>query len=232
MIDTVCILAGGKATRLYPVTLQIPKSMIDINGKPFILHQLELLINKGIRKIILCLGVFGNEIKHYLSKLEKINEKLKISYSFDPEEPLGTGGAIKNALNLLPDVFWVIYGDSYLDVNMKSISNYFEERDSSGLMTVYKNRNSYDKSNVVFKDRKILKYDKKKFNRDMEYIDYGLGILKKNIFYHFGKRFDLADVYGKILSDNSLIGYEVRERFYEIGSFKGIEDLKVFLKNK
>jgi NDP-sugar pyrophosphorylase family protein len=232
MIDTICILAGGKATRLHPLTLDIPKSLIDINGKPFIIHQLEILKNNNISKIVFCLGYLGDRIEEYLSKSEFARNNFEMTYSYDPEEAPGTGGAIKNAKNLLPETFWIIYGDSYLDINFKEISDSYELSQKSALMVVYKNNNKYDISNVVFRDGLILKYNKIMYTNDMEYIDYGLGILKINAFEKFSDTFDLSDVYSDLIINNQLAGFEVSQRFYEIGSFSGIEELKLFLSKK
>jgi NDP-sugar pyrophosphorylase family protein len=229
MIDTVCILAGGKATRLYPMTLKIPKSLIDINGKPFIIRQFEILEKNRICKAVLCLGFLGEMIEKYLSESEYIRNGFEVNYSYDSDVPPGTGGAILNALPLLPEKFWIMYGDSYIDVNFKEISEYYETVNNTGLMTVYKNQNLFDKSNVLFRNGLILKYHKTNITKDMEYIDYGLGILTKSGFKDFNGRFDLSEVYQKLLLKNELAGFEVKNRFYEIGSFEGIEELKLFL---
>lgn len=232
MINTICILAGGKATRLYPMTLEIPKSLIDINGKPFIIHQLEILEKNGITKVVLCLGFLGDMIEAYLSQSEFVKNNFEIKYSYDPEKPPGTGGAIFGALELLPEKFWLMYGDSYLDINFKKISEYFESVNKYGLMTVYKNNNLYDRSNVIFENGIIVKYDKTGFSDDMKYIDYGLGILTGSAFNGFRNSFDLSEIYHKLLINHQLAGFEVNKRFYEIGSYEGIEELKVFLKQK
>lgn len=232
MIDTICILAGGKATRLHPMTLDLPKSLIDINGKPFIIHQLEIFKKNNISKIVFCLGFLGEKIEEYLSKSEFAENNFEIKYSYDPEEPPGTGGAVKYAFDHLPGTFWVIYGDSYLDINFKEISDNFESSNKSGLMTVYKNKNKFDKSNVVFSDGSIIKYDKSQYTDEMEYIDYGLGILTKAAFNNFSNKFDLSDVYSELINNNKLAGFEVKRRFYEIGSFSGIDEFKFFLKQK
>jgi N-acetyl-alpha-D-muramate 1-phosphate uridylyltransferase len=226
------LLAGGLATRLYPVTHNIPKSMIEVAGKPFIAHQLELLKKKGIEKVVICTGKLGEQIEEFVGNGEKFN--LDIKYSFDGERLLGTGGAIKKALNLIENEFFIMYGDSYLDIDFNAINKYFNRFGKLGLMTVLKNENLWDKSNVIFIDGKLIKYDKKNIIPEMNYIDFGLGILRKESFNLFENEevFDLAEMYMKMLEQNELIGYEVFNRFYEIGSFKGIEETEKFFKNK
>jgi N-acetyl-alpha-D-muramate 1-phosphate uridylyltransferase len=228
----VVILAGGLATRLYPVTHKVPKSMIEITGKPFIAHQLELLKKNGIEQVVICAGKFGEQIEDYIGDGKKFG--LEVKYSFDGDKLLGTGGALKKALNLLENAFFVMYGDSYLDIDFKAINKYFIRFNKSGLMTVLKNENLWDRSNIVFNDGKIIKYDKKFQTSEMKYIDFGLGILKKesfNLFYDMDI-FDLADLYAKLVEKDELLGYEVFNRFYEIGSFNGIEETEKYLINK
>jgi N-acetyl-alpha-D-muramate 1-phosphate uridylyltransferase len=227
MINSLCLLAGGFATRLRPHTEKIPKSLLEINGKPFIEYQLELLKKNGIENIVICAGFLGEQIQEYINK---INPDTGINFSFDGEKLLGTGGAVKKALPLLDDPFFIMYGDSYLDTDFKIINEYFLQNRKHGLMTIFKNNGKWDKSNVIFKDGKIIEYDKnKKENKD--YIDYGLGILTHEAFEDFKNEsvFDLEEVYKSLLKNNELLGYEIKERFYEIGSFEGIEETSKYL---
>ena len=229
MISEIVILAGGLATRLYPVTKEIPKSMIEIAGKPFIVYQLELLKRNGIDKVILCVGFLGEKIRDYIKDGSEFG--LKVEYSYDGDNPLGTGGAIKKALPMLGDSFFVMYGDSYLNIEFKPINEYFASENEPALMTVLENENKWDVSNVIFKDGKIVKYDKENLTDDMKYIDYGLGILSTNAFllYEGNKKFDLDDLYKDLVKKEELLGYVVEERFYEIGSPEGLEETQEYL---
>lgn len=216
------ILAGGLATRLKPITNTIPKGMLMINNKPFLQHQLELLDSKGIRNVILCVGHFGKVIEDFFgSKFQNI----QIQYSYDGDKLIGTGGAIKKAiLTYNVDVFGVLYGDSYLDINYLDIVTYFLNVNVNGLMTVFKNDNLYDKSNVIFENDRIIRYDKSGGD-DMKYIDYGFGIYRKDFFLNYSDNiFDLSKIIIQLINKNQLIGYEVFNRFHEIGSFSGIEE--------
>ncbi|MBI5401955.1 MAG: NTP transferase domain-containing protein [Ignavibacteriae bacterium] len=228
----IIILAGGLATRLYPVTHTIAKSMIKIAGKPFIAYQLELLKSKGLDNVIICAGKHGEQIQEFIKNGEEYG--LEVKYSFDGKILLGTGGAIKKALNFIENEFFIMYGDSYLDIDFQAIFKYFQSYNKLGLMTVHKNDNLWDKSNVIFKDGKLLKYNKKEYSPEMNYIDYGLGVLNKKSFDFFQNQnnFDLSELYMKLLEKEELIGYEVFDRFYEIGSFEGIKETEIFLKNK
>jgi NDP-sugar pyrophosphorylase family protein len=228
----VAILAGGLATRLRPITEKIPKSLIPVAGKPFLAHQLELLRARGIRRAVLCVGYLGEMIRRDFAAGEKFG--VKLDYSFDGDKLLGTGGAIKRALSSLGDEFFVLYGDSYLPVEYAPIAEFFHSSRKLGCMTVYRNEGKYDTSNVVFAGGEIRVYDKKAKLPEMWHIDYGLSLFKTIAFdsYSAGQTFDLAEVMGKLVREKQLAGYEVRERFYEIGSPAGLAELETLLQSK
>jgi NDP-sugar pyrophosphorylase family protein len=225
----VAILAGGLATRLRPITEKIPKALIKVAGKPFIFHQLEYLRNEGIRKVVLCLGYLCEMIEEKVGDGSKFD--LDITYSYDGDFLLGTGGSIKNALPLLDENFYVLYGDSFLPIHFSPVEESFLNSKKPALMTVILNENKWDKSNVIFKDGIILEYNKKEPKSEMKFIDYGLGILSKSLFdkYEGKVAFDLADFYHLLSIDNQLAGFEVNERFYEIGSHQGIKETELYL---
>ncbi|MCX6253821.1 MAG: sugar phosphate nucleotidyltransferase [Bacteroidia bacterium] len=232
---SIVVLAGGLANRLRPITETLPKSLFPIHGLPFVLHQLHLFNKKGITHVHFCLGYLGQLVVNLIDR-SSYKSAMNITYSFDGEKLLGTGGAIKNALSYLPEFFFVTYGDSYLDADFKEIQDVFfsVNTGNEGLITIYKNNNKYDVSNVVFKDNKIKTYSKKQLTAEMEYIDYGLGILQKKHFLcpDYDTSFDLAQIYEKLSYEGKLIGFEMQQRFYEIGSFQGIDELSNFLNKK
>jgi NDP-sugar pyrophosphorylase family protein len=225
----VAILAGGLATRLRPITEKIPKSLVPVAGKPFLAHQLELLHARGIRHAVLCIGYLGEMIQREFGDGQAYG--VRLDYSFDGPKLLGTGGALKRALPFLGDEFFVLYGDSYLPVEYRPIAEFFRRSGKLGLMTVYRNEGRYDTSNVVFHDGEIAVYDKKNRPPEMRHIDYGLSLFKASVFksYSAGQPFDLAEVMGRLVRERQLAGYEVRERFYEIGSPAGLAELESLL---
>jgi len=232
MIFPIAVLAGGLATRLRPITEKIPKSLIEINNIPFVLHQLNLFQQNGLNHVHFCLGYLGEMVKNVVDN-SIFSKTMNITYSYDGVKLLGTGGAIKNALPFVANEFFVTYGDSYLDINYKSIETRFIESasDKSGLMSVYYNSDKFDTSNAIFENNKIVLYSKKQKTIHMKYIDYGLGILRKSHFqeYNIQTNFDLSDIYEKLALTGELIGYESQKRFYEIGSLNGIKDLTKYL---
>lgn len=227
----VAILAGGLATRLRPITEKIPKSLVPVAGKPFLSHQLELLHSRGIRRAVLCIGYLGEMIQRDYGNGKEFG--VKLDYSFDGPKLLGTGGAIKRALPLLADEFFVLYGDSYLPVDYAPIAEFFHHGGKPGLMTVFRNEGKFDTSNVVFADGEIKIYDKKRKLPEMRYIDYGLSLFKARAFdpYASDQSFDLAEVMSRLVQERQLAGFEVGKRFYEIGSHAGLAELESLLKS-
>jgi N-acetyl-alpha-D-muramate 1-phosphate uridylyltransferase len=221
------ILAGGLATRLRPLTETIPKSLVPINGEPFISHQLRLLKRRGIDRVVLCVGYLGEMIEDFLGGSAF---GLDVQYSADGLVPLGTAGAIRNALPLLGEGFFTIYGDSYLTCDYASVQDAFLDSGKPGLMTVFRNEGLWDTSNVEFSQGSVLAYDKQKRTPRMRHIDYGLGIFHRSVFDQLPSGpCDLATIYQDLTARNELAAFEVAERFYETGSFGGIQELSELL---
>lgn len=227
----VAILAGGLATRLRPITETIPKALVEVAGRPFIAWQLDYLRRQHIEKVVLCLGYLGEQVQAFVGDGAAFG--LNVAYSFDGVHLLGTGGALRKALPLLGDAFFVFYGDSYLPINFQAVEYNFWHCKKSALMTLLKNRNQWDQSNVLYKDGQLIEYNKRKPRDDMSYIDYGLSILSAIELADKSdeQNFDLADVYYDLSIQNKLAGHEVFERFYEIGSHQGLSETIDFFKN-
>jgi D-sedoheptulose 7-phosphate isomerase len=221
----VAILAGGLATRLRPLTETLPKILIPVRGEPFIVHQLRLLRREGVRRVVLCLGHLGDRVRDFVGDGRAFG--CEVTYSFDGKELLGTGGALRRALPLLGHAFFVLYGDSYLDVALAPVLTAFRRSGATALMTVFRNEGRWDTSNVVFSAGKVACYDKRALTPDMQYIDYGLGILTPAELDSWNSTgaFDVAEVYRALATTGRLAGYEVARRFYEIGTPQGLADL-------
>lgn len=228
-LNPVIILAGGLATRLYPMTERIPKSLIPINKVPYINHQLRLLHHHGIREVVLCVGHLGQLIEHHVGDGSDFG--LRVLYSYDGSSPLGTAGAVKKALPLVGKTFFVLYGDSYLHCDYAAIQIAYEKQQKQALMTVFHNKDQWDTSNIEFTNGKMIAYDKKLRTERMRHIDYGLGIFNQSAFVDVPNHqsFDLAVLYQNLLIKEQLAAYEVNERFYEVGSFEGIKELESYL---
>lgn len=227
---SVAILAGGLAKRLQPSSQNLPKSLINVAGKPFLFHQLKLLSENGIQHVVLCIGHLGEQIMNVAGgQLYGIH----ISYSLDGKQLLGTGGAIRKALADLSDPFFVLYGDSYLECNYREIEDAFPASQKMGLMTIMKNENRWDQSNVEFVDGSIVAYNKSNRTNSMKHIDYGLRAFQKAAFENVpDQSFDLALIDQQLIAKHQLAGYEVFGRFYEIGSPAGLEETRSYLSRK
>ena len=225
----VAILAGGLGKRLGSLTLDTPKSMIKINNKPFIEWQLNLLSKKGVREVVFCTSHYSQIIKDYVEDGKRFN--IEVKYSDDGPDQLGTGGAIRNAIDILGDSFMVMYGDSYLDIDYFEVEKVFGESNFPAMMIIYRNKGKYDLSNVLFETSIIKKYSKKNVNSNFQYIDFGLSLFKSEVFKEIkkGTYLDLADLCEELAENGKLAGFEVKNRFYEVGSKEGIKDFSRYL---
>jgi len=223
------ILAGGFAKRLGLITEQIPKALVKINDIPFVDWQLSLLARKGIKKVIFCVSHKSEMIESHIGEGSRFN--LEVKYSKDGITQLGTGGAIRKCISLLDESFMVLYGDSYLEMDYKKAETAFEASGKSAMVTVYKNSGQYDTSNIKFNKNVVEQYKKGSIRAQFDHIDYGLSFFKKEVFTNqeLGKYFDLSEVFEDLSRRRDLAGYEVFNRFYEVGSIQGISDLSKHL---
>lgn len=226
----VALLAGGLATRLRPITEKIPKLLVEVAGEPFFSHQIRLLKKNGLTRLVLCVGYLGDQIVAQYGDGSKWG--VQIEYSFDGEKLLGTGGALIRALPKLGPAFYVLYGDSYLPIDYQAVGRSFLASGQPGLMTVFENHEAYDASNVWFEDGRIRLYSKREKLPQMRYIDYGLGVFRADAFAACPRNtgVDLAAVQSELSREGRLAGYELKERFYEIGSPAGLNELDQLLR--
>lgn len=229
----VVVLAGGLATRLQPLTQRVPKVLLEVAGRPFAEHQLELLRRHNLRDVVFCLGHYGEQVQEALGDGSRWG--MQCRYSFDGPVLLGTGGAIRRALPLVSPAFFVMYGDSYLECDFSAVERMYLQSRQPGLMTVYRNDDRFDRSNVQFDEGRILRYDKVDRTPAMNHIDYGLGVLTPMAFAPWVDHdapFDLAAVYQRLVERQELAGFEVATRFYEIGSPEGLQETRDMLTAK
>ncbi len=228
----LALLAGGLATRLRPATEKVPKALLDVAGEPFVFHQLRYLRSQEVERVVICAGFLGEMIGAAVADGDRFG--LAVTYSFDWPELLGTGGALAKALPLLGPEFLVMYGDSYLPTAFAPVVAAFRAAGKPALMTVYPNGGRWDTSNVEFEGGILRRYSKSNRTAAMRHIDYGLGVLREEAFKGWREKgkFDLADLYGGLVDRGDLIGYEVPDRFYEIGSPEGLQETDGFLRGE
>jgi NDP-sugar pyrophosphorylase family protein len=225
----VVILAGGLGTRLGEITKTIPKALVEVQGEPFLAHQLRLLRNNRIDRVVMCISHLGEMIRDFAGDGSAFG--LHVDYSFDGPTLRGTAGAVRDALPLLEGPFFVLYGDSYLPCNYPAVSSTFAGSGKQALMTVFHNEGRWDTSTVEFSGGRILAYDKRVKTPRMQFIDYGLGVFHQDAFTGIPAEgsYDLAQLYQDLLSRGELAACEIKQRFYEIGSVEGLNELSQYL---
>lgn len=228
----IVILCGGLATRLSHLTKYTPKSMVEIEGKPFLEYQIDNLKKQSIKDIVLCVGHLSEKIEEYFGNGEKLDVNIK--YSYDKEKLLGTIGALKNAEPLLKDTFFIMYGDSYINIDFHKVRDHFLQHDKPALMVVYKNQDKYDRSNVIVQDNMVVGYGEKERNRDMVYIDYGTSVLRKKVLENVPKDtpYSTEQFFSDLVKKHELMAFEVQERFYHIGDLESLEDFRSHIRTK
>jgi len=225
------ILCGGLATRLGKLTKNVPKSMIRIDGRPFLEHQIDNVKKHGIADIVLCVSHLSESIEKYFG--DGKNFGVHIQYSYDGDKLLGPIGALKHAESYLDDVFFSMYGDSYVFVDFENIYAAFLKENKLGMMTAYQNFDKIDTSNLVILDGKVVKYNNGK-TKDMTFIDYGTSVFRKKALDIVPKNvvFSTKDFYSKLIAADELLAFKVKKRFYHIGDPLALEDFQTYIKNQ
>ncbi len=229
----VAVLAGGLATRLRPVTATMPKALVEVAGRPFIDHQLALLRRQGVERVVLCVGHLGERVEEHVGDGRRFG--LEVAYSFDGPAPIGTAGALRQALPMLGEIFWVLYGDSYTDFDFRAALDAFAKcaPGVDGLMTVLKNNGRWDRSNAEYSRGRLLRYDKTRPTADMTYIDYGVSLFRSAALagVPVGTFVDLADICRDLVANGRMIGCRVpvRRRFFEIGTPDALAETRAYL---
>ncbi len=220
------ILAGGLGTRLRPLTERLPKCLVPVNGRPFLEYQLELLTQRGVRDIVLCVGYLGQAVLDHFGCGHRFG--VDIVYSWERDGLLGTAGALKQAEPLLAPEFFVTYADSYLLLDYREIMRRFRQSASLGMMVVYRNHDRLDASNVVVRDGRVVAYDKTTRLPGMVHINEGLSVLRRRALRLIpdGEPVSQEQFYRALIARGELLAYETQQRFYEIGSFQGIEEFR------
>lgn len=225
------IIAGGLATRLRPLTEKIPKVLLEVGGRPFLDHQLTWLARRGVTDVVLCLGYLGEQVEAFAGDGSRWG--LSVRYSHDGATPLGTAGAVRQALDrgLLGPRFLLTWGDSFLPIDPRGVFERFERSGLPALMTVFRNEGRLDQSNATL-EGPLARYDKKGgAAKGYRAIDYGLMAFRREVFERLvppGAPKDLAAVCGALSDAGELAGDEAHLRFFEIGSHAGLAEADAF----
>ena len=249
----VVVLMGGLGTRLGEYTKECPKPLVEVEGKPFFDYSLKLFIHHGFRKFLFLIGYRAEMIEEYYGDGSKLG--ISISYCYDGKELLGTGGAVRRAYRLLEDDFLLVYGDSFMDIDYEeTLYRYFEGklRGMRALMTVLKNGNRFDRSNVIMDGSEIRLYDKMNMTPEMDYIDYGVCAYEKSLFRDeylkdmvdipadgetngagmVNVKFDIALIQNRLSIEKKMAAHIVTKRFYEIGSPASLNEFRGYVRHR
>jgi NDP-sugar pyrophosphorylase family protein len=223
------ILAGGLGTRLRPLTSSVPKPMVNVHDRPFLEYELTLLAQNGITDVVLCVGYLGEQITQHFGRGRTLG--INIQYSWDGEQPLGPIGAMKNAESLLGDSFFVLYGDSYLRLDYPALMDSMLFSNCLGAMAVLHNYHEYGPSDLVIADGMVREYDKKQSRPDLEWVNFGVSALRRQALQLVEPHrfYDEEAFYGQLIAQRQLIAFEVKDRFYEIGSPSGLAQFGHFI---
>ena len=211
--------------------------MIRVAGRHFIERQLDWLARQDVRRVVLCIGHLGNQVRDFVGDGSQFG--VDVIYVDEGEVLRGTAGSLRLAYdqNQLSPWFLVLYGDSYLDVSIPLVAKAFQAAGLPALMTVFKNDGVWEKSNAVFDGLLVTRYDKDR--RDptarMTYVDYGLlAITRQTIADRIAPdaAVDLSNLLRALSAEGQLSGFEAHQRFYEIGSPEGLSDLEGFLSSR
>jgi MurNAc alpha-1-phosphate uridylyltransferase len=225
----VFLLAGGLGTRIAEEYRDIPKCMIDINGKPFIAYVLENIKKFGFEQVVILAGHLAEPMINYVGNGEAFG--LRVEYSLDGEQLLGTGGAIKKALHFAKDDFVVTYADSYLEYDWTPIVEHYSRIGSQSLVSVYRNVDATDKSNIVFHNGKITSYRKVGQTPDHTYIDWGVSIFLTKTFEKYPHtQWDLSEYLLDRIAQNALDGFAVPQKYFEIGTPQSLEQFRQYMR--
>lgn len=220
------ILAGGLGTRMKSIAGDLPKALLPLGSKTFIDYQLEWLKAQGISHVVMAIGYQGEALRDHIEAArlkDRKNSYPQVQYRFDGPELVGTGGAIRNSLDLLEDNFIVTYGDSFLLLNLHDLFDCHLNSKKGATMSIYKNSNQGDLSNVVYKSDGTFFYDKHNRTSEMEYIDYGMLVFQKRFFEQHCPQgsFDLSTLLAKWCAQGEVTAFVAQKKFYEIGSPDG-----------
>ena len=227
----VVILAGGLGTHVRAMAPEIPKCLIEVAGRPFADLQLSWLSSQGVSQVLYSIGYLGDQVRAFVG--DGSPWSLDVRYVDEGSDLRGTAGALRLGLDLhlLEDRFLVLYGDSYLTVSLDQVATAYQGTGLPALMTVFRNEGRWEESNVAFDGSLVTRYEKhpSSASPEMCFVDYGLSALSRTVVEQevpTGIECDLATLFRALSAEGRLGGFEVHDRFYEIGSIPGLQELE------
>lgn len=221
-----------------PHTLTVPKSMLEVAGRPFVEWQLERLAACGLNDVIMCVAHLGDQIRAHVGDGSRFG--VRVAWVDEGRDLLGTAGAVRNALSLLAPTFLVTYGDSYLPFDYAEPLRVLASHDDcDGVMAVFANAGRWDASNVAIAVSAdggpwVARYEKGSRDPALDHIDYGAMALRREVIAALPppRSIGLDTVQRDLAHRKRLRACVARERFFEIGSPEGLAELDRTLRTR
>lgn len=225
------MLAGGKGTRIQAIAKDRPKVLLDIEGNHFLSHKLDEFTRNGIEGVMMLTGIGA---AHLETALRSEPLPIPVATLNDGPSLRGTGGALLNALPLLPDYFYLTYGDTLLDINYRTLQSIFEEDPlrRSILVVTKPQFGPGEKCNTAVDEGMVVSHSKTDTD-DKEWMDYGLALLNKRDIcgLSFDKNdLDLSVIYSELSSRELLRAHLTEARYREIGTPSSYESVKTYMR--
>jgi len=224
-LSTAFILAGGKGTRLKPLTDTTPKPMIPVKGKPILEYVIELLSKHQIKEVIIALGYKGEQIKEYFGKGEKFG--LNIQY-VEEKISLGTGGPLRLAKNLIKEEFLMFNGDNLTNINLNDMYSFHKKNNAFATIALSSVKEPKNFGVIELEGNKIKQFMEKPINPKSNLINSGTYILKPEVIDMIPKGFSLIekDVFPKLSEQGKLFGYVYNGQWFPTDTIERYETAK------
>jgi len=225
------ILAGGLGTRLGAITQHVPKPMVPVAGKPYLEHQIVLLRRQGIADLVLLTGYLGGQIGNYFGDGSPWGVSIRYSQE---ATPIGTGGALRDARELLAPQFLLIYGDSYLPLNYANVLRRLAAAEVCGVMVVYDNSlgDTSVRNNVAVGGSLVSRYDKTSDDAELRYVEAGVLAFERSLVERIPARGVVSleqDIFPVLIAEKQMAAYITTQRFYDIGTPARLRAIEAYL---
>jgi D-glycero-D-manno-heptose 1,7-bisphosphate phosphatase len=226
------ILAGGRGTRLLPLTATRPKPMVEFHGRPFLEYLIEQLREQGFTRVLLLLGYLPDVIRDHFGDGSRFGVSIEYSVTDVDDE---TGARLRSAKDRIDPVFLFLYCDNYVPFSFEAMWSVWRREPMSALVTVYANEDGYTKSNlIVGNDGRIAVYDKTRKHPGLKGVDIGYMLARKEILELLpaGNVSFESTVYPQLVEEGGVYAYVTRHRYYSVGDHRRLPLTEEFLRRQ
>ena len=218
------ILAGGKGTRLYPITYEIPKPLLPVKRKPIINYLIDLFLRQEIEDIAVLVNKNFKDEFEWWKKRHYPGKKILIQ---EEKDYLGTFGGLCNLKNWLSESdFFLTNGDELKEVDLKKMADFHQQKPVLGTIALVKVSNPQDYGVVICKNGIVHEFLEKPKNPPSSYISSGLYLLSQDILkYHPGLKFSMIekDIFPQLAKEKKLGGFKFKGKWMDCGTFERYE---------